>query len=800
MGWPGQYVPQAWQTLFEHHPDVILIIDRAGTCVAANPAASELTGLSRDEIVGQPFESLALQNEQTRLRQALSTALGGASSPVHHSLPRHNNGAIAMQSTLLPVPAEDTPTCVIVLSRPATPDAREAEQHYRSLLIHHPDATYSLDLQGRFTEANDPALELAGLSREELLGRNFIDFVPEENMDEVSQAFEQLLAGQPIYLDTIAVRADGTRFPAHVTGVPIIVGGQVIGIHGITHDISRRRAAEHQARALAARLTDTLESITDAFFTVDRDWHYTYVNSEGENLMRFPREALMGQTVWEMFPELIGTTVENNYRLAMEKRRTVHFEYYFPPYQHWFDIHAYPTEEGLAVYFRDITERKQSEAEIEFLAMYDPLTHLPNRRLMDDRLEHALNTARRNHRFGAVLFLDLDNFKLLNDSLGHQAGDILLQETARRLRECTEADETVARFGGDEFLVIAENLGASESSATRRAEELGDRIMARLAQPYNLAGNEAFSGASIGIALLGASDDSPQDILRQADIALHQAKAAGRRNIKVFDPGMQDAIDSRASLEAGLRNALSEGQILPWYQPQYDHRGKISGAEALARWQHPGRGLVPPDEFIPLAEDTGLILALGQSMLEQVCRDLATWPNEHLADDFCVAVNVSAREFHHPEFIEGFMAIIEASGADPRRLQLELTESLLLQDINDTIAKITRLKQCGISVSLDDFGTGYSSLYYLKRLPLDQIKIDRGFVRDLLEDSNDAAIVRAIIGLATNLELNVIAEGVESAEVRDRLGEYGCQSYQGYFFSRPVTAGDFTGLLAAGSG
>lgn len=443
----------------------------------------------------------------------------------------------------------------------------------------------------------------------------------------------------------------------------------------------------------------------------------------------------------------------------------------------------------------DISERKNADRKIENLAFYDPLTQLPNRRLLQDRLQQSIVSMARNPRDAALLFIDLDDFKTLNDTLGHAEGDLLLQEVARRITSCIRASDTVARLGGDEFVVILEDLSGRTEDAAVKTKEIGEKILSALNQPFFLASQERHSTASIGATLFGNQQTSIDDLMKQADMAMFQAKAEGRNKLHFFNPGLQVAVMARAAIEAELRRAIKQEQFLLHYQPQVDNLGRVSGAEALVRWQHPERGLVSPGEFIPVAEASGLILPIGNWVLNTACAQLVAWANKPETADLAVSVNVSARQFRQADFVEQVLAALDLSKANPRRLKLELTESMLVENIDDIIAKITTLKASGVSFSLDDFGTGYSSLSSLRRLPLDQLKIDQSFVRDLLVDSNQGAIAQAIITLAQTMGLSVIAEGVETKEQLDFLSDLGCSSFQGYLFSRPVPIESFEHLL-----
>jgi len=434
----------------------------------------------------------------------------------------------------------------------------------------------------------------------------------------------------------------------------------------------------------------------------------------------------------------------------------------------------------------DVRQRKATDREIQRLAFYDTLTGLPNRMLLLDRMQQALGTAQRQQQGGALLFIDLDNFKTLNDTLGHDKGDLLLQQVAQRLNACVRAVDTVARLGGDEFVVMLEGLHPDPDALALEARAVGDKVLAALSAPYELAGYHHRSTPSIGIAPFLGDQTSVLDLLKQADLAMYQAKTAGRNTLRFFDPHMQAVVSARAALESDLRAALAQGQFLLHFQPQVDASRQYVGVEALLRWNHPERGLVPPAQFIPLAEETGLILTLGRWVLHMACKTLARWRDDPVLGRLTMAVNVSSRQFRDPGFIDDVARTLAINEAPAHQLKLELTESLLVEDMDVAISTMTALRRLGVNFSLDDFGTGYSSLSYLKRMPLHQIKIDQGFVRDLLTDPNDAAIVDTIIALSLSLGLDVIAEGVETDEQHAMLLQAGCTAFQGYLFSPPL--------------
>lgn len=443
---------------------------------------------------------------------------------------------------------------------------------------------------------------------------------------------------------------------------------------------------------------------------------------------------------------------------------------------------------------RELRQLKQAHDEIRNLAFFDPLTGLPNRRLLLDRLQQTLAGGARTNRKRALLFVDLDNFKTLNDTVGHHVGDLLLQEVARRITARVRETDTVARLGGDEFVVLLLDLSEIAEDAAAQAKTVAEKILAAIDQPYRLAERECRGSSSIGITIFGHRRDSTNEVLQQADIAMYQAKAAGRNSIRFFAPALQAAVNARAAMEEDLRQAIKTNDFLLYYQPQVD-RGVLIGAEALIRWLHPDRGFLSPAEFIPLAEETGLILPLGNWVMETACKQLAAWANRQETARLTLSVNISARQLRDPDFVENVLATLDRTGANPNSLKLELTESMFVDDVEDVIAKMTQLKSHGLRFSLDDFGTGYSSLAYLRRLPLDQLKIDQAFVRDILVDTSSGAIAQSIISLSHAMGLSVIAEGVETQAQLDFLARLGCHSFQGFLYSRPVPAEEFELLL-----
>ncbi|MFZ2853455.1 MAG: EAL domain-containing protein, partial [Rhodocyclaceae bacterium] len=576
--------------------------------------------------------------------------------------------------------------------------------------------------------------------------------------------------------------------------------GEVLNYVGVFSDITERKRIESDLRIAA-----TAFEAQEGMFVTDAKGVILRVNLGFSEITGYTAEEAVGKT-----PNLLrsGRHDASFYaamRQSVEQTGAWQGEIWnrrkngeiFPE---WLTITAVKDGEGKVTHhvstLTDITQRKATENEIKHLAFYDPLTRLPNRRLLLDRLQHALSSSARNERAGALLFIDLDNFKTLNDTLGHDKGDLLLQGVAERLLASVRDGDTVARLGGDEFVVMLEGLSAEEEEAAAQTETIGEKILAALNQTYDLAGHEYHSSPSIGITLFSGHESSIEELLKRADLAMYQSKAAGRNTMHFFDPEMQSIVNTRAVLETDLREAVRDKQFVLYYQPQVDGSGKPTGAEALVRWQHPTRGLVLPTEFIPLAEETGLILPLGHWVLETACHQLAAWAHDPATAPLCISFNVSAAQYRQTDFVAQVLKVLADTDANPQRLKLELTESLLLDNVEDMITKMSALKAHGVSFSLDDFGTGYSSLSYLKRLPIDQLKIDQSFVHDLLSNPNDAMIARTIVALAESLGLSVIAEGVETEAQRNCLAAQGCCNYQGYFFGRPAPAETLRGAAS----
>lgn len=671
------------------------------------------------------------------------------------------------------------------------------------------DAIFAKDKDGRYLLVNQETCRVFGSNSEQVLGKD--DSTLFLNQAKMIRANDlRVMAENRIitYEETLTT-ANGDRIFLATKGPLRAPDGNVIGIFGISRDITERKQGESRLVDSELRMRALIQAIPDLVWLKDKEGVYLSCNSRFEQFFGAPESEIVGKTDYDYVDKEQADFFRQNDKVAMEQGVASSNEewvtFVSDGHRELLETTKTPVHNaqgnviGVLGIGHDITERQAAADEIEHLAFYDFLTDLPNRRLMHDRLRQALTNAARQGRYGALMLIDLDNFKLLNDTLGHAIGDQLLISVAARLRASIRAGDTVARMGGDEFVVILEGLDKHELAAVQ-VEHVAANVLASLAEPHSLKINGHDIGliehlyqctSSIGITLFKDQSVSEDDLMKRADTAMYQAKSAGRNTLRFFDLAMQNVVSQRAAMEVELRNALDNQQFVLYYQAQVDSAGQITGVEALVRWQHPERGLVAPAEFIPVAEELGLIVPLGQWVLETACLQLAAWSKVADMSHLTVAVNVSARQFGLPDMVDQVLAVVRRTGVPQHRLKLELTESLLLENADEVITKMVALKAQGIGFSLDDFGTGYSSLAYLKHLPLDQLKIDRSFVRDILIDPNDAAISKMVIVLADSMGLSVIAEGVETEEQRDLLADLGCRSYQGYLFSKPIPLQEF---------
>ncbi|MGA2080015.1 MAG: EAL domain-containing protein [Holophaga sp.] len=550
---------------------------------------------------------------------------------------------------------------------------------------------------------------------------------------------------------------------------------------------------EHKLLDAKAQTENVLESIRDAFFALDKDGRFTYVNLKAESMFGMPRTRILGGGLLEVLPD--DSTGREAFQEALRAQETRTFECHSPGRGTWHEARVFPLGGGISVYLRDITDTKQAQEEIRFLAYYDKLTRLPNRTLLQDRVLHAIDRGVRGERQAALLFMDLDRFKNINDSLGHDMGDRVLQEAASRLKSCIRECDTVARLGGDEFIIL---LDGTENR--KHIHWVIDRILNALAQDIHLNGVPISLTASIGISLIPGDGESVEDLLKAADTAMYFSKKHGGNAYHFYRPEMNAQTQTLLVLESTLRRSFQNRDFVLEFQPQYDLlSGRPVGFEALVRWNHPELGRIMPSEFIPLAEQTGLILALGEWVLESACRQGRAWMEEH-ARPLRMAVNVSGRQFWQGDLVGTVSKALAATRFPPAMLELELTESMIMSDVELAIGTMHNLAAMGIRLTIDDFGTGYSSLSSLQKFPIHALKIDKSFVKDVTTNPNDQAISKAIIGLAHSLKLETIAEGIEHGDQLACLLEMGCDQGQGFYFSRPIPSGDVSKVFLQAAG
>ena len=682
---------------------------------------------------------------------------------------------------------------------------QQSEQQLRSkqteldtLLSRIPAGLARIDVTGRYVYVNQRLAQRLGQPVEHIVGRPFGEVIRPERNATVGQHLSLALSGQPTGYEGQTYLVNGEPNHATVWMAPEHdSAGKVVGVIAVVQDVTEQRRLQqdlahsmHEVSELKAALdAHAIVAITNAQGII------TSVNDKFCEISQYRRDEVLGQShriinsghhSEAFFRDLWQTISSGNVWTGEICNRAKNGSLY------WVHTTIVPFvgKDGLAEQYiairADITKRKQAEQEAQRMALHDALTDLPNRRLMAERVSQAITHAVRDKHVSALLLLDLDHFKEVNDTLGHAQGDELLRAVANRLRASVRRTDTVARLGGDEFVVLLTDIAPDMAAATAAASDWAEKMRAQLARPYELHGEPVIATPSVGVVLFGSATDDPEEMLKQADMALYKAKAGGRNQVCFFDPSLQAEVNSRTSLLRDLRAAVELDQLRLLYQPVVDRARRVLGVEALVRWQHPERGLVSPAAFIPLAEQSGIILQIGEWVLDTALAQLSAWADDPVRKAWTIAVNVSARQFNEATFVATVEAALARASANPAHLRLEITESMLQSDLDSTITKMRQLNDRGVRFSLDDFGTGYSSLSYLKLLPLDQFKIDKSFVDDILNNRKDLAVAKTILGLASNLGLGVVAEGVESAAQCELLATYGCEAFQGYLFCKPV--------------
>jgi diguanylate cyclase (GGDEF)-like protein/PAS domain S-box-containing protein len=779
------------------------------TYVDMNPRFAEYFGFTCEEAIGKTSEDMGMWTNLAD-REAVFSAIEHGED--FHDVPvkfHKSDGSVLWgQVSAAPLIVGGEP-CMLASIHDTTreklaEDARRtSEARYRSafqtsadaiVITRFPDCQF-IDVNSRFTEH-------FGYTPKEAIGKTSAELGLWANPAD-HELLLNAFRDDKDYRDVQAEfrKRDGSVLWGVISATRLTVDGEKCLLSSI-RDITREKLTEDALRFSEARYRAAFETSPDVI-VISRiaDGVYVDVNPAFSSVTGWQREEVIGKSSQEL-----GIWADISNRDAMldvikkgETFRGIEIQFLRKDssvlwgivFATTIEVHGVPC---LLVQVRDVSHEKKAEEEIRTLAFYDQVTGLPNRRLLFEQFRKSIALSSRTHRKRAMLCLDLDNFKGLNDTRGHHTGDLLLRAVADRLQECVNPADTVSRLGGDEFVLILEELHSYPEIAATQAMSVAEKILQKIAQPYLVEQAEIRTSCSIGITVFGDNQADFNHVLQQAEIAMYQAKAAGRNSMRFFAPGLQAAVTARATLEEEMREGLEKKQFILYFQPQYQNE-KLYGAEALVRWQHPYQGLVSPGEFIPLAEETRLILPLGAWVLESVCCQIASWINRCPGFNITIAVNISALQLRRDDFVASVLETVARTGANPEWLKLELTESVLIENAEDTIAKMTALKEHGIRFALDDFGTGYSSLAYLKRLPLSQIKLDRTFVRDLLTDPTSSAIASTVIALGRELGMRVLAEGVETSEQRIILQELGCYLHQGYLYGPPLPPEDFERLL-----
>jgi len=791
---------------------MLLVLDCQGRVTRINPAGCAILGGMETDILGQGWvERFIPERARADLHALFQRVLAGdVDSSLAYDNPVLTCAGEERHLTWHNTPLRDADGKVSgVLSsgldiseqRRAETALVESEARIRAILDTAVDGVLVVDEASRVVFANPAISRITGYSDKEIQDRPLTDLMPERFRGQHEAGFNRYLSsGQPTMpwreLAFMLRHRDGHEIPVEVSIGERGGTGQRQFI-GVMRDVSERRQGEERLRQSAKVFESTTDgvTITDTagnMIAVNRAFTIITGYTEAEVRGRNPRILKSGrhdqpfyQAIWNSIARAGSWSGE-----IWNRRKNGEI------YPEWLTISSVTDDTGkLTNYvgvFSDISQIKQSEAERERLAHFDPLTELPNRLLFNARLDHAIQRAERDDSLLTLLFIDLDRFKNINDALGHPAGDRVLQDVARRLSNCGRVEDTVSRLGGDEFAMALEGQG----SATQ-ASGMADKLLAALTLPFDLDGQAVFVGASIGISIYPADGKDAATLLKNADAAMHQSKDDGRNTFRFYNAAMTRAARERLTLETNLRRAIEQQEFLVYYQPQIDvSSGNILGVEALVRWDHPASGLIAPDRFIPLAEETGLIVPLGEWVLFTACTQARAWLDDPDQPTLSVAVNLSPRQFRQHNLAAHVRAVLEASGLPAALLELEITESAIMDNPGQAIATLQALKDLGITISIDDFGTGYSSLAHLKRFPIDKLKIDQSFIRDIPRDHSDMEIAATIIAMARNLHLKVLAEGVETEEQLAFLQSHGCDAYQGYLCSRPIPASELERWLA----
>ncbi|MDO8925797.1 MAG: EAL domain-containing protein [Sideroxyarcus sp.] len=795
----AQYSEARYKTLIQNAADAVFVFNFDARFIEVNQRACDNLGYSQNELLRMGIADVTpgfdLASRQPVWRQ-LEVGRPYGMISTH----RRKNGSIFPVELRIVVLEVDGEKLMMALATDITERVKAEEKLAEAAaLIKESQAiaglgSYVLDVSSGYWSSSDVLDELFGIGADYVRSvAGWVGLIHPDDQQMMAEYFQNEVLGRRKTFDKeyriVRHNDKAVRWMHGLGKLEFDAGQRPLQMHGTIQDITERRQAEDELRIAAVAF-----SSQSGMIITDAKGYIVRVNPAFSRLTGYSAEEAIGKRPSllksgrhdELFYQRLWSVLQEKGYWQGEiwnKRKNGQI------YAEMLSITAILAHDGRPTHyvgsFTDITESKMAEAEIHRLAYYDALTRLPNRRLLQDRLSQAIAATTRSGMYGAIFFIDLDNFKALNDTRGHDVGDLLLLEVAQRLRATVREGDTVARQGGDEFVVLLEDIGTEPGDAAAQAKQVGDKLHEAIGQPFLLNGYEYICKLSIGVSLFH-EQDTVEELLKHADLALYQAKNSGRNTLRFFDPAMQAALETRSAMEAELHQALRLKQLVLHYQPQVDIERRVVSVEALLRWQHPRRGLLSPEEFIGVAEDTGLILPIGLWVLETACIQLKQWAGDARKNTLQIAVNVSSRQFRQVDFVAQVQGVIERSGVDPARLKLELTESLVLEDVDDAVAKMHAIRQLGVHFSMDDFGTGYSSLSYLAQLPIAQLKIDRSFVCNLPGKSNDELIARTIISMGKGLSMHVIAEGVETEAQREFLEAHGCHAYQGYLFSQPL--------------
>lgn len=783
-----------WRTLTENSLNQIMFLDPEGTILFSNRPLAILD--SEEDLVGQSLYDHVSEYHAQRFHQAFEKVQNsGKAEQLELKYTTLDKEKLIFETRIYPVKENDNVIALITDTRDITEQYLQQESLEKShallntVISHSPVVIWAVDSNGIFTLSEGRGLKELGYSPGEVVGKSVFDVY--KDFPEIINDAEKALNGEPVQS---IVRINTRTYQSNYSPV-LNEKGEVSSVIGVANDITRSEQIETQMLIISA----ALEQTTDVVMVTRADGSIEYVNPAFEATTGYNQDEVLGQNprilnsgkqdqgfYQNMWQTLLKGENFSDVFINVRKDGTNYYEEKtITPVRAQGDKITHFISTG-----KDISERMRTQERLHYMAHHDALTKLPNRTLFLDRLRQAMARAHWHNRLIAVIFMDLDKFKDVNDSFGHDVGDMLLIQVTQRLSSSVRSGDTVARFGGDEFAILLDDV-ASEKDVAQLAKKMLDTMV----PVFKIQTHEILTTASIGVSIFPADGDDSETLLRNADVAMYRAKHLGRNNYQFFSNEMSARAFERLTLETSLRHALKRSEFFLAYQPQIDSRtGEVTSVEALLRWQHPDLGVISPTDFVPILEETGLIVKVGDWVLRKACQQAVEW-HQQGHDSLKMCVNLSSRQFNDPDFIQSFHNIVAATGIKPERLELELTESMLMRNASKTISALNTLSHVGVQIAVDDFGTGYSSLNYLRRFPISTLKIDRSFVQDVIEDSDDAAITTAIIVMAQSLNLNVVAEGVESAAQLNFLKQRQCYEIQGHYYSGPVSADELGEML-----